>query len=44
MNAAGLSGLVRRKCGRTTVRVSGVRVAAELVERNVTRTAPNRLW
>jgi putative transposase len=44
MRAGGLSGLVRRKKGRTTVRVPGVRVAADLVERNFTPSAPNRLW
>ena len=33
MRAAGISGLVRRKRGRTTIRVPGVRVADDLVER-----------
>ncbi len=44
MRAAGLSGLVRRKRGRTTVRVPGVRIASDLVERDFSPTAPNRLW
>ena len=33
----------RRKC-RTTIRVPGVRVADDLVERNFNPPAPNRLW
>ena len=33
MRQAGISGLVRRKRGRTTIRVPGVRVADDLVER-----------
>jgi putative transposase len=44
MRAAGISGLVRRKRGRTTVRVPGVRVADDLVERRFRPTAPNVLW
>jgi putative transposase len=44
MRAAGISGLVRRKRGRTTIRVSGVRVADDLVERRFRPTAPNVLW
>jgi putative transposase len=44
MRAAGISGLVRRKRGRTTVGVPGVRVADDLVERRFRPTAPNVLW
>jgi putative transposase len=44
MRAAGISGLVRRKRGRTTIRVPGVRVADDLVERRFRPTAPNLLW
>jgi len=39
-----LSGLVRRRRGRTTIRVPGVRVANDLVGRDFQPTAPNRLW
>jgi putative transposase len=39
-----LSGLVRRRRGRTTIRVPGVRVANDLVGRDFTAPAPNRLW
>jgi hypothetical protein len=41
MREAGLSGLVARKRGRTTLRVPGVRVADDLVERRFRPTAPN---
>jgi putative transposase len=44
MRAAGISGLVPRKRGRTTIRVPGVRVADDLVERQFRPTAPNVLW
>ena len=44
MRAAGISGLVRRKRGRTTIRVPGVRVADDLVERRLRPGAPNVLW
>jgi len=44
MQAAGISGLVRRKRGRTTIQVPGVRVADDLVERQFRPTAPNVLW
>ncbi len=40
----GISGLVPRKKGRTTVRVPGVRVADGLVERRFRPAAPNVLW
>ncbi len=44
MAAAGISGLVVRKRGRTTVRVQGVRVADDLVERQFRPDAPDVLW
>jgi putative transposase len=44
MREAGISGLVRRKRGRTTVSVPGVRVADDLVERQFSPNAPNVLW
>jgi putative transposase len=44
MRAAGISGLVPRKRGRTTIRVPGVRVADDLVERHFRPSAPNVLW
>lgn len=44
MRAAGLSGLVKRRRGRTTIRVPGVRCAPDLVERDFAPTAPDRLW
>ncbi len=44
MRAAGLSGLVARKRGRTTIRVPGVRVADDLVERDFRPAAPDVLW
>jgi len=44
MKMAGISGLVPRKRGRTTIRVPGVRVADDLVERNFRPKAPNVLW
>jgi putative transposase len=44
MRQAGLSGLVRRKRGRTTISVPGVRVADDLVERQFRPAAPNVLW
>jgi len=44
MRQAELSGLVRRKRGRTTIRVPGVRVADDLVERRFRPEAPNVLW
>ena len=39
-----LSGLVARRRGRTTIRVPGVRVANDLVGRDFTPMAPDRLW
>ena len=44
MAQAGISGLVRRKRGRTTIRVAGVRVADDLVERQFRPAGPNVLW
>jgi putative transposase len=44
MRDAGLSGLVARKRGRTTIRVPGVRVADDLVERRFRPEAPDVLW
>lgn len=44
MREAGISGLVPRKRGRTTVRVPGVRVADDLVERDFRPAAPKLLW
>jgi putative transposase len=44
MRAAGLSGLLARKRGRTTIRVPGVRVADDLVERRFRPKAPDVLW
>jgi putative transposase len=44
MRAAGISGLVKVKKGRTTIRVPGVRVADDLVERRFQPAAPNVLW
>jgi putative transposase len=44
MREAGISGLVKRKRGRTTIRVPGVRVADDLVERDFRPTAPDVLW
>ncbi len=39
-----LSGLVKRRRGRTTIRVPGVRTAPDLVGRDFKPTAPDRLW
>ncbi len=44
MRAAGMSGLVPRKRGRATIRVPGVRVADDLVEREFRPNAPDLLW
>ena len=44
MRTAGVSGLVRTKRGRTTIRVPGVRVADDLVERQFRPAEPNVLW
>jgi putative transposase len=44
MRAAGISGLVRRRRGRTTIRVPGVRVCEDLVDRAFAADGPDRLW
>lgn len=44
MRKAGISGLVKKKRGKTTVRVPGVRVADDLLLRDFTVTGPNQAW
>jgi putative transposase len=44
MRTAAISGLAHRKRGQTTIRVRGVRVADDLVERRFRPPAPNVLW
>jgi transposase InsO family protein len=44
MGQAAISGLVRRRRGKTTIRVPGVRVAGDLVERQFRPAAPDVLW
>jgi putative transposase len=44
MRLAGLSGQIKRRRGKTTIRVQGVRTAPDLVERDFNPTEPNRLW
>ena len=44
MRARGLTGAVPRKRARTTIRVPGVRPAADLVGRDFAPSAPNQLW
>lgn len=44
MRQANISGLVRRKRGRTTISVPGVRVAEDLVKRRFGPAGPNELW
>jgi putative transposase len=44
IRAADLSGYVKRRKGKTTIRVPGVRVADGLVERDFNAVAPIRLW
>jgi putative transposase len=44
MRAAGITGMIARKRGRTTIRVPGVRVCEDLVDRTFLAAAPNRLW
>jgi putative transposase len=44
MRQAGLSGLVTKKWKSTTVRVPGVRVCEDLLERDFAAGAPNRCW
>jgi putative transposase len=44
MRLAGLSGLVKRRRGRTTISVPGVRTAPDLVERDFYPSGPDQLW
>ena len=44
MRLAGLSGLHKRRRGRTTIGVQGVRTAPDLVARDFNPTEINRLW
>jgi putative transposase len=44
MREAGLSGLIRRRRGKTTIRVPGVRPAPDLVGRDFKAAGPNALW
>ena len=44
MREAAISGLVAKKRGRTTIRVPGVRVADDLVERRFRPDRPDVLW
>jgi len=44
MRQAGITGMVRRKRGRTTISVPGVRVCEDLVDRTFLAAAPDRLW
>ena len=44
MRAAGISGLLPRKRRRTTVRMPGVRVAPDLLERDFRPTGPDQTW
>lgn len=44
MRAAGLSGSHKRRKAKTTIRIQGIRVASDLVERDFSPTGPNRLW
>ncbi len=44
MRAAGLAGISRRRWIRTTVRSAGASAAPDLVDRDFTASAPDRLW
>jgi putative transposase len=44
MRRHSLSGLVKRRRAKTTIRVAGVRPAPDLVGRDFRPTEPNRLW
>ncbi len=44
MRTAGLSGLITKKHKATTIRVPGVRVANDLLDRDFATGAPNRCW
>jgi putative transposase len=44
MRAAGISGVLARKRRRTTVRLPGVRVAADLLKRDFRPSGPDQTW
>ena len=44
MRQAGLSGMIRRRRGTTTISAPGIRTAPDLVARDFNPTEPNRLW
>jgi len=44
MAREGLTGMIKKRRGRTTISVPGVRTAPDLVERDFYPQAPNRLW
>ena len=44
MREAGISGLLKKKRGKTTLRVPGVRVADDLLLRDFTAVEPNTRW
>lgn len=44
MRINGISGLIEKKRGNTTIRVPGVKVASDKVLRNFTAEEPNQLW
>ncbi len=44
MREAGLSGLITKKWKATTIRVPGVRVADDLLDRDFTASGPNQRW
>ena len=44
MRAAGIAGVSRRRGARTTVRAESARPASDLVDRDFTADAPDRLW
>ena len=44
MRQAGLSGLIVKQWKATTIRVPGVRVADDLLDRDFTASAPNQRW
>ena len=44
MRLAGLSAIATKKWRATTIRVAGVRVADDLVDRKFTAEAPNQVW
>ena len=44
MREAGISGLIKKRRGKSTLRVPGVRVADDLILRDLTATEPNTKW